>query len=281
MPVQGPSAVLSRACCQPVLIDFHDLSPALSSPPESTVQAPVLSAVELACRRGERRLFAGLNLQLPARRLLWLRGDNGRGKTSLLRLLAGLATPDAGQVLLGGEPVRKAALRGLRPLYIGHANALKDDLSATEALQFIARLHGRSAETPQVHAALERLGVASRRDAAVRTLSQGQRRRVALARLALESEATPWILDEPYDALDVAGIAALDDLLAGHLARGGSIILTSHQPLSHLAGEAGEIRLTAKGIAAPADPSAPARDAGAATQGMPAAVQRAAGEAQA
>ncbi|MFM2065581.1 MAG: hypothetical protein RLZZ584_490 [Pseudomonadota bacterium] len=221
----------------------------------------MLSAVELACRRGERRLFSGLNLQLPAGRLLWLRGDNGRGKTSLLRLLAGLATPDAGEVLLGGEPLRKAALAGLRPLYIGHANAMKDDLSATEALQFIARLHGRlhgrSADTARVHAALERLGVASRRDAAVRTLSQGQRRRVALARLALEDEAAPWILDEPYDALDVAGIAALDELLAGHLARGGSVILTSHQPLHHLAGEAGEIRLTAKGIAPPAPPPVP------------------------
>jgi heme exporter protein A len=221
----------------------------------STAAAPVLSAVELACRRGERRLFSGLNLQLPAGRLLWLRGDNGRGKTSLLRLLAGLATPDAGQVLLGGEPLRQAALGGLRPLYIGHANAMKDDLSAAEALQFIARLHGRlqgrSADTERVHAALDRLGVASRRDAAVRTLSQGQRRRVALARLALEDEAAPWILDEPYDALDPAGIAALDELLAAHLARGGSVILTSHQPLHHLAGEAGEIRLTAKGIAAP------------------------------
>ncbi|MEY4750915.1 MAG: hypothetical protein RIQ60_3129 [Pseudomonadota bacterium] len=217
----------------------------------SHAAAPELSAVELACRRGERRLFAGLNLQLPAGRLLWLRGDNGRGKTSLLRLLAGLATPDAGEVLLGGTPVRKAALAGQRPLYIGHANAMKDDLSASEALRFIAHLHGRRADTPRVHAALERLGVANRRDAAVRTLSQGQRRRVALARLALEDEAAPWILDEPYDALDVAGIAALDELLAAHLARGGSVILTSHQPLHHLAGEAGEIRLTAKGIAAP------------------------------
>lgn len=223
----------------------------MTAAPTPSTAAPELSAVDLACRRGERRLFSGLQLSLAARRLLWLRGDNGRGKTSLLRLLAGLATPDHGDVLLAGEPVRKAALRGLRPLYIGHANALKDDLSATEALQFIAHLHGRPASTVQVHGALDRLGVASRRNAAVRTLSQGQRRRVALARLALESEAMPWILDEPYDALDVAGIAALDGLLGAHLARGGSVILTSHQPLSHLAGEAGELRLTAQGIAAP------------------------------
>ncbi|MEY2690447.1 MAG: hypothetical protein RL375_4647 [Pseudomonadota bacterium] len=239
------------------------LSFTLTAASTSSSAAPELRAVDLACRRGERRLFSGLQLSLPATRLLWLRGDNGRGKTSLLRLLAGLATPDHGDVLLAGEPVRKAALRGLRPLYIGHANALKDDLSATEALQFIARLHGRAAGTAQVHGALERLGVASRRDAAVRTLSQGQRRRVALARLALETEAMPWILDEPYDALDVAGIAALDGLLGAHLARGGSVILTSHQALSHLAGEAGEVRLTAQGIAAPvaADP-APAAAAG-------------------
>ncbi|MEY4753545.1 MAG: hypothetical protein RJA44_1220, partial [Pseudomonadota bacterium] len=96
-----------------------------TSNPSGAAAAPLLSAVDLACRRGERRLFADLQLELPARRFLWLRGDNGRGKTSLLRLLAGLATPDAGQVLLDGEPVRRAALRGLQPVYVGHANAIK------------------------------------------------------------------------------------------------------------------------------------------------------------
>lgn len=212
----------------------------------SGAAAPTLSAVDLACRRGERRLFSDLQLELPARRFVWLRGDNGRGKTSLLRLLAGLATPEAGQVLLDGEPVRKAALRGLQPIYIGHANALKDDLNAAEALQFLARLHGRAADLPRIDAALDTLGLSSRRRAPVRTLSQGQRRRIALARLALETAPLPWILDEPYDALDVAGIAALDGLLQAHVARGGSVILTSHQALSATAPAATEFRLQAR-----------------------------------
>jgi heme exporter protein A len=227
-----------------------------ASSPVAPGAAPVLAAVGLACRRGERRLFSGLDLTLASGRLMWLRGDNGRGKTSLLRLLAGLATPEAGEVLLDGVPVRTASLKGQRPLYIGHANALKDDLSATEALLFLAQLHAAEAaeagrarlpDRAAVQAALERLGVAHRKDAAVRTLSQGQRRRVALARLALVEDAMPWILDEPYDALDVAGIAALDGLLAAHLQRGGSIILTSHQPVVALARVATEVMLTAKG----------------------------------
>lgn len=217
-----------------------------SNPSGAAVAAPLLSAVDLACRRGERRLFAGLQLELPARRFLWLRGDNGRGKTSLLRLLAGLATPDAGQVLLDGEPVRRAALRGLQPVYVGHANAIKDDLNAAEALQFLARLHGRDGALERVDAALDRMGLSGRRRAPVRTLSQGQRRRIALARLALESAPLPWILDEPYDALDVAGIQALDGLLAAHLERGGSVILTSHQALSASAPVATEFRLQAR-----------------------------------
>lgn len=203
----------------------------------------MLRAVDLACRRGERRLFSGLALELPARCCLWLRGDNGRGKTSLLRLLAGLATPDAGEVQLDGEPVRRAALRGLQPVYVGHANALKEDLSSAEALQFLARLHGRPADAARIDAALDRIGLSHRRRALVRTLSQGQRRRIALARLALETQPLPWILDEPYDALDVAGIQALDGLLTEHLARGGSVILTSHQALSASAPAATEYRL--------------------------------------
>lgn len=209
-----------------------------------------LRAVDLACRRGERRLFSGLNLQLQPGRLIWLRADNGRGKTSLLRLLAGLAAPESGDVLLADRPVRKAAALGLRPVYIGHANGLKEDLSAAETLTFMARLHGRSTGQggAAVPAALTRMGMGSRIDAPVRTLSQGQRRRVALARLALEDAPLPWILDEPYDALDSAGIGALDGLLGEHLARGGSAILTSHQPLAATAPPAQTVWLGRNGV---------------------------------
>jgi heme exporter protein A len=211
-----------------------------------------LQALDLACRRGERHLFGGLNLTLRAGELVWLRADNGRGKTSLLRLLAGLAAPDAGEVRAGGHPVRRAAAAGCAPVYIGHANALKDDLTAAETLAFMARLHGREpradAAHPRVRGALGRLGLAQRTDAPVRTLSQGQRRRIALARLALETAPLPWILDEPYDALDTAGIAALDALLGEHLARGGCAILTSHQALAERAPQARTVWLTRDGL---------------------------------
>jgi len=185
--------------------------------------------VALACRRGDRVLFKGVNLEVSAGRAVWLRGRNGRGKTSLLRLACGLAVPEAGQVLWDGVAVRRAAGYAERRLYIGHANALKDDLTVAESLRFLAHLHGRAHDAASLDAALARVGMASRRDAPVRTLSQGQRRRAALARLALERRATLWILDEPYDALDVDGMACVNGLLHEHLARRGSVLLTSHQ----------------------------------------------------
>lgn len=187
-----------------------------------------LSFVDLSCRRGNRVLFKGANLQVRPGQATWLRGRNGRGKTSLLRLAAGLSVPEAGQVLWGDTPVRRAPSFAKQLVFIGHTNALKDDLSVTEALAFLARLHERASDLPSVHAALQRVGMASRRDAPVRTLSQGQRRRVALARLALERTPSVWILDEPYDALDADGVQRVNALLSEHLARGGSALLTSH-----------------------------------------------------
>jgi heme exporter protein A len=200
--------------------------PAPSTRPDDL---PTLAAIDLACRRGNRLLFSGLNLQVKAAELTWLRGRNGRGKTSLLRLAAGLAVPESGQVLWGDTSVRRSPAFQRALVFIAHSNALKDDLSVTESLQFLARMHERDSTTAALHAALERVGMASRRNAMVRTLSQGQRRRVALARLALERRAAVWILDEPYDALDADGIACINSLLRDHVARGGSAILTSHQ----------------------------------------------------
>ncbi len=198
---------------------------------------PTLRAEGLAYRRGEHALFSDFSFALPAGQLTWLRGHNGRGKTSLLRLLAGLAQPDAGRVTWGDVPLPDAPDFALRRVYIAHANALKDDLTAFESLEFLAALHGRATTPSAVSGALSRLGMAARQRAPVRTLSQGQRRRVALARLALESDSGVWVLDEPFDALDVDGIAAVNGLIEQHLKRGGSVVLTSHQPLS-LAGVA-------------------------------------------
>lgn len=189
---------------------------------------PTLSLIDVSCRRGDRLLFKDVNLELGAGHALWLRGRNGRGKTSLLRLACGLAVPESGRVLWDGVAVRRSAGYAERRLYIGHANALKEDLTVVESLRFLAHLHGRAHDPASLGAALARVGMASRRDAPVRTLSQGQRRRAALARLALEHSASLWILDEPYDALDVDGIACVNALLHEHLARRGSVMLTSH-----------------------------------------------------
>jgi heme exporter protein A len=193
-----------------------------------TAGLPTLAAVDLACRRGNRRLFSGVNFRIDGAQATWLRGRNGRGKTSLLRLAAGLSVPESGRITWGGVPVREAAMAS-RLVYVAHASALKDDLSVTESLRFLARLHGRDDGIAALHAALDRVGMGSRRDALVRTLSQGQRRRATLARLALERQASIWILDEPYDALDSDGIDSVNTLLGEHLTRGGSVLLTSHQ----------------------------------------------------
>ena len=161
-----------------------------------------------------------------------MRGANGRGKTSLLRLLAGLASPEQGDIRWTGTPDQATVQAARRLVYIGHSNALKDDLTAFESLQFMAQLHRRPASPQALEDALRRCGMHGHRHAPVRTLSQGQRRRVALARLCLETEPLLWILDEPFDALDIQGVETLDGLLSSHSQRGGSVVLTSHLALT-------------------------------------------------
>lgn len=190
-----------------------------------------MRAIGLAAQRGERPLFRGLDLELPPGRIVWLRGRNGRGKTSLLRVLAGLAEPSQGRVVTE-PPAGAASAPSQPPLYLAHANALKDDLTVIESLRFLCALHSRPAADADLEQALARLGIAAQRNALVRTLSQGQRRRAALSRLALAlraEQASVWLLDEPFDALDVDGVLALQRLLSAHAARGGSVLLTSHQ----------------------------------------------------
>lgn len=193
----------------------------------------VLQTRGLAGQRGDRALFEKLDVALAPGSVTWLRGRNGRGKTSLLRLLAGLSTPMAGEVLVCGRTLRQGGPDWRRRLvYIGHQNALKEDLSAAESLRFLARLHGAPVDDALLAQALRRMGILNRQHAPVRTLSQGQRRRVALARLALSMNSPLWLLDEPFDALDDDGVAALNGIIAEHAAAGGCVLLTSHQALS-------------------------------------------------
>jgi heme exporter protein A len=187
----------------------------------------------LRCVRGDRLLFDGVSVAVGAGRLLRVRGANGAGKTSLLRMVCGLALPAAGTVRWNGRPV--ASQRDeLHPrlVYLGHAPALKDDLSATENLQAAAGVGGFACSADEASAALAAAGLRGRERLPARALSQGQRKRVGLARLALGSRAagpTLWVLDEPFSALDPAACTWLHGVVDAQLARGGVVVLTSHQ----------------------------------------------------
>ncbi|WP_298233887.1 cytochrome c biogenesis heme-transporting ATPase CcmA [uncultured Azohydromonas sp.] len=212
-----------------------------------------LQARHLSQSRGERVLFEALSFELRPGQALWVRGANGSGKTSLLRLLCGLAWPAAGEVAWHGKPIRGLAEAFQAQLiYLGHAQGLKDELSAQENLCFAAALSGRPCSSAQARAALALLGLDAQARLPLRALSQGQRKRAALARLALPGTPALWVLDEPFSALDTAAIEGLQGLLGAHLARGGLAVYTTHQAASpasvsprelHLGGEAGAWRL--------------------------------------
>lgn len=192
----------------------------------------MLEVCNLACSRGDHRLFSGLNFTLYPGQILQIKGANGSGKTSLLRTLCGFMLPDEGHVSWRGEDIQ-----GMKEdyyaqmIYLGHLNAIKDELSALENLRISAGLAGRQLTEKEAIAALRRMGLKGRERLPVKVLSQGQRRRVALARL-LVNDAVLWILDEPLTALDVGAVTLIEALLGEHLQRQGMVIFTTHQPLN-------------------------------------------------
>lgn len=205
-----------------------------------------LQGEDLACVRGQRRLFQHLSFAVPAGELLWVQGRNGSGKTSLLRLLCGLTLPESGRILWRGVEVRKSR----EPfhadlLYAGHDPAVKDDLTALENLRFALAQGGTRALAAQMRDALDEFGLRGRMDIPSRALSQGQRRRVALARLALSGAKPLWILDEPFTALDPDATRLVLKHLERHLQRGGSIVLTTHQAVEFAAMRVQALKLDA------------------------------------
>ncbi len=185
----------------------------------------------VTCERGGRTLFAGLNCRVAAAQLLRVQGANGSGKTSLLRMVTGLLPPAQGRLLWRGEEIGKLAEEfGRQLVYLGHAAALKDDLSARENLQVATLLGGIAITDEEAALALAQAGLAGRERVPARQLSQGQRRRVGLARLVVVASSAPlWVLDEPFNALDTAATEWLCRLITAQLARGGVVVLTSHQ----------------------------------------------------
>jgi heme exporter protein A len=196
----------------------------------------MLEAQELACWRGERAVFAGLSFTLAPGGALLLTGANGAGKSSLLRLLAGLIPVAEGRLLWGGQDaLADRVTHAARLRYLSHADALKPSLTARENLDFYARLWGGEAG-----AALAALGLTDLAELPARVLSSGQKRRLALARLAL-APAAIWLLDEPTVGLDATSVERLGALLARHRDAGGMVLAATHLPLP-LPG-AGELRL--------------------------------------
>lgn len=186
----------------------------------------------ITCVRGDRTLFEELNLEIKPGSILRISGDNGSGKSSLLRILCGLLTPHAGKVFWGSDPIAedRDQFHG-ELIYLGHIPALKADFSAIENLMSLALLGGQSISNEEAMNALREAGLDRQAHRFIRTLSQGQKQRIALSRLLLPQPKSIWILDEPFNALDRDANRALQNLLINHVNRGGIVALSSHQDL--------------------------------------------------
>jgi heme exporter protein A len=208
-----------------------------------TQESTALQIRSLSCTRGDRTLFRALDFELGPGELLYVKGHNGSGKTTLLRALAGLLLPEQGEILWAGRNIR-----GLREeyarhlLYLGHLNGIKGDLTAVENLRIGAVLDGYDLSEARAWELLGEIGLKGHEDLPSKHLSQGQKRRVALARL-LANDARLWILDEPFTALDVAAVDLLQSVIRRHVAAGGMAVLTTHQEVAMLDGQTRSLTL--------------------------------------
>lgn len=208
----------------------------------------MFEALNLSCVRDERTLFSGLSFTIQPGEIVQIEGQNGAGKTSLLRILAGLSSADEGEVHWQGENTRRQReLFHQHLLFLGHHAGIKSVLTAYENLAFYQPEKGQAAQAA-IYDALEQVGLLGYEDVVVAQLSAGQQRRVALARLWI-SRALLWILDEPLTAIDKQGVATLIALFERHAQNGGMVLLTTHQDLPGVSRAVRKIRLTSVELA--------------------------------
>lgn len=213
----------------------------------------MFEALNLSCVRDERTLFSGLSFTLEPGEIVQIEGRNGAGKTSLMRLLAGLSSADAGEVRWQGVNTRRQRdVFHQQLLYLGHQPGVKSVLTAFENLAFylsVNRPSGKAeADAGAIYQALDNVGLLGYEDVTVAQMSAGQQRRVALARLWL-STAPLWILDEPLTAIDKQGVATLINLFEQHAEQGGMVLLTTHQDLQGVSRDVRKLRLTSEELA--------------------------------
>ncbi|WP_394251789.1 cytochrome c biogenesis heme-transporting ATPase CcmA [Vibrio profundi] len=191
----------------------------------------MLEVSNLTAIRDERVLFESLSFQLQSGDLVQVEGRNGTGKTTLLRIIAGLGDRDEGSISWNGESIesnRDAYHQDL--LFLGHQTGVKRELSAYENLHFYQSIHNSTTTKEDIYYALTQVGLAGREDVPAGQLSAGQHRRVALARLWLSKQPI-WILDEPLTAIDKQGVKVLESLFMKHAENGGIVLLTTHQDM--------------------------------------------------
>lgn len=202
-----------------------------SSVLQETNQAKGLSVSHLTCERGYRELFNDLNFKLVPGEILHIKGENGAGKTSLLRILAGLALPVCGDITFDGYDCRKYRSEYNEQLaFMGHKLGIKLELTAVENIHSYCEL-GKSRTEQQILDVLQKVGLYGFEEMYCNQLSAGQKRRVALAQ-AILSETKLWILDEPFTSLDVVGVEFFLQMIQQHVAQGGMVLLTTHQEVN-------------------------------------------------
>jgi heme exporter protein A len=196
----------------------------------------MLELINLDCVRGGRPLFRNLNVSVPDGTLLQVEGANGSGKTSLLRIICGLMSPENGEVRWNGTTIKSLGEEFSQTLaYLGHRNGIKEELTPLENLKIASSVSGNKLKTEDARAALKLLGLESRQHFPVRYLSEGQRRRAALARM-ITGTAKLWVLDEVLAALDTAAVAVVRTMIEKHLENGGTAIIATHHDLQISAG---------------------------------------------